>query len=117
MRRCVETLLAGLVLFAGVASMIVGLAGLGALASLFNHAGLLVLALMETVIEQTLRVPLVSWPAAFRAEWMFSASMSLMILLLVCGYARSWKTREGGQRLPYAVLIVGMVLGLRAPVA
>lgn len=107
--------LAGLVLFAGVASMIVGLAGLGALASLFNHAALLVLALMETAIEQTLRVPLVSWPAEFRAEWMFSAAMSLMILLLVCGYARSWKTREGGHWLPYAVLIAGMVFCLRAP--
>jgi competence protein ComEC len=97
-----------LVLFAGLASLIVGLLGLIPLSILFNHAGAFVLAVMEAVVAASLQVPGMSWPAKFEPSWMaFTAGVGLLALLAV-GYVLRWPRRVGAYWLPYAAL--GLVL-------
>ncbi len=99
-----------LVLFAGMASLIVGLCGLTPLAVLFNHAGALVLALMEAIVAASLRVPGMSWPAVFDPSWMAFLSGVGLIALLAVGYVLRWPRRAGAYWLPY--LALGLVLCL-----
>ncbi len=105
---------AGLVLFAGVGSLILGGLGLTPLAVLFNHASALVLALMEKIIVGSLALPGASVPAEFVAPWLAGASGVGMLALLALGYVRGWRPREGGYWTPYAVLGLVLVLGVRA---
>jgi competence protein ComEC len=104
---------AGLVLFAGVGAMVCGLAGLAPLASVFNHAAAVVLWAMEGLVRVSLEVPGNSWPAAFAWPWLGPATMAGLLALLAAGYARGWRKREGGYWMPWAVLGLVLVLGLR----
>jgi competence protein ComEC len=105
---------AGLVLFSGVGAMVCGLAGLAPLASLFNHAAAVVLAVMEGAVMLALKVPGGSWSAGFVAPWLGPATMAGVLVLLAAGYVRGWRAAEGGYWVPWAVLGLGLVLGVRA---
>lgn len=105
---------ASLVLFAGVASVACGLAGLAPAAELFNHAAGLVLSAMEGAVVLGLQVPGWSWAAKFVSPWLGPVFMAGMLALLALGYARGWRTREGGYWAPWAVLGLGLVLATRA---
>jgi len=102
------------VLFAGVCSMIAGGAGLGAVAGLFNHAGALVLKLMAWLVERVVEVPGVSWPATYTQPWLSPFLLAGMPALLALGYAAGWPRRWGGYWVPYAMLGLVLVLGVRA---
>ncbi|MEN9840517.1 MAG: hypothetical protein RL376_317, partial [Verrucomicrobiota bacterium] len=102
-----------LVLFAGVAAMLVGGMGWAGLASVFNHGAALVLAGMEGAVELALRVPGMAWKAQFVAPWCAPVASAGMLALLAVGYARGWRAREGGYWLPFAVLGLGLVLTVR----
>jgi len=104
---------AALVLFAGVGAMVCGLAGLAPLASLFNHAAAVVLAAMEGAVRLSLEVPGASWPAGFATPWLGPATMAGLLVLLAAGYMRGWQAREGGFWVPWAVLGLVLVLGVR----
>ncbi len=104
---------AGLVLFAGVGSMVGGLLGLAPVASLCNHAAIVVLAAMEGLVRLSLEVPGNSWPATFAAPWIGPAAMAGLLALLAVGYTRGWRPREGGYWLPWVALGLVLVLGLR----
>lgn len=101
-------------LFAGVAGMIVGGLGLETLAACFNHAGALVLAIMQGGIEWALQLPGVSWPASFVWPGLGGWLGGGMLALLAFGYARAWRARSGGYWLPYVVLGLVLVLGVRS---
>ena len=102
-----------LVLFAGVAAMLVGGLGWEGLASVFNHAAALVLAGMEGAVELALKVPGMAWQAQFVAPWCATVASAGILGVLAVGYARGWQKREGGYWLPFAVLGLGLVLGVR----
>ncbi len=104
---------AGLVLFSGVGAIVCGLAGLAPLASLFNHAAVVVLAGMEGLVRLSLQIPGNSWPAAFTQTWLGPATMAGMLALLAVGYMRGWRAQEGGHWVPWAVLGLVLVLGVR----
>jgi hypothetical protein len=93
--------------------MLVGGLGWVGLASVFNHGAALVLAGMEGAVELALKVPGVAWKAQFVAPWCAPVASAGMLGLLAVGYARGWRAREGGYWLPFAVLGLGLVLGVR----
>ncbi|MEY4489869.1 MAG: hypothetical protein RIQ79_2377 [Verrucomicrobiota bacterium] len=101
------------VLFAGVCALITGGLGLAPLAMLFNHAAALLLAMMAWLVEHVVEIPGVAWPAGFTPAWLGAAMLAGMPALLALGYVRGWRRREGGYWLPYAVLVLVLVLGVR----
>ncbi len=101
-----------LVLFAGVAALLAGLAGLAPLAILFNHAGALVLAFMETVVTASLRVPGMSWPAAFAPSWTAAPTGVGIMALLAAGYAWRWPRHIGGYWLPCLALVLTLLFAV-----
>jgi len=105
--------LSTLVLFAGVAAMLAGGVGLGPLASIFNHAAALLLAGMEAVVAVVAGLPGAAWPAQFVWPGLAMATTAGLLVLLAVGYARGWRRREGGFWVPYAVLGLVLVLGVR----
>ncbi|MEO0055718.1 MAG: hypothetical protein RLZZ50_1665 [Verrucomicrobiota bacterium] len=107
-----------LVLFAGLAALLAGLAGLTPLAVLFNHAAAFTLAVMEVIVECALRIPGASWPASFDPPVLAIAGSAGMLAMLGLGYALGWSPRFGGYWLPAAALALLLALGLGdAPVA
>jgi competence protein ComEC len=102
------------VLFAGVCAIITGGVGLAPLAMLFNHAAALLLAVMAWLVERVVEVPGVAWPAGYTQPWLGAAVMAGMPALLALGYVRGWRRRDGGYWLPYAVLGLVLVLGVRS---
>lgn len=104
----------GLVLFAGVGAWVAGAAGLTPLVVVFNHAAALVLWAMEGAVAFSNRVPGAAWAAEFRAPWMASAATAGLLALLMVGYVRGWRPREGGFWAPWALLALGLVLGVRS---
>lgn len=101
------------VLFAGVCALITGGIGLAPLATVFNHAAALLLSIMTWLVESVVEVPGVAWPAAFIQAWLGGALLAFMPALLALGYVRGWRRSEGGYWLPYAVLGLVLVLGVR----
>jgi competence protein ComEC len=101
------------VLFAGVCALITGGLGLAPLAMLFNHAAALLLAFMTWLVAHVVEVPGVAWPAGYTQAWLGSALLAGMPALLALGYIRGWRRREGGYWLPYAILGLVLVLGVR----
>ena len=101
-----------LVLFAGLASLIVGLLGLAPLAVLFNHAGALILAIMESVVASSLQVPGMSWPAKFEPPWMAATAGVGLLTLLAIGYVLRWPRRAGAYWLPYVALALVLCLAV-----
>jgi competence protein ComEC len=101
------------VLFAGVCALIAGGVGLAPLAVVFNHAAAVLLSIMTWLVERVVEVPGVAWPAAFTQAWLGAALLAFMPALLAFGYVRGWRRSEGGYWLPYAVLGLVLVLGVR----
>lgn len=107
--------IASLVLFAGVASLLVGLLGLTPLAVLFNHAAALLLAGMDRAVGASLLVPGASVPASFDPPWLASAAGVGLLALLAVGYASRWSWRTGGYFTPYVALGLLLFFGVGAP--
>lgn len=105
--------LSTLVLFAGVGAMLAGGVGLVPLASIFNHAAALILAGMEAVVTGAAGVPWAAWPARFVWPGLATGATAGILALLAVGYARGWRSREGGFWAPYVVLGLVLVLGVR----
>jgi competence protein ComEC len=104
---------ASLVLFAGVASLLAGLAGLTQLVVLFNHAAALVLAFMEWCVANALRVPGSSLPARADPAWLATAGGVAVLAALALGYALRWRRALGGYFMPYALLALLLLVGVK----
>lgn len=103
---------ASIVIFSGVASLIVGLLGFGVASVLFNHSAALVLSLMEGTVVAALRVPGASWTARFTPAWLAAAAGAALLALLALGYIRRWPLRPAGVIAPYLALAVLVALGV-----
>lgn len=104
--------LAVLVVAAGFCGSCVGAVGIPWLPSIFNHAGALVLAVMEWMLEMVVKMPGIAFPAEFRTEWLGGALIVALLGLLLAGYANQWR---GPFRvwLPLAFVAAGMALAVR----
>lgn len=105
--------LGSFVLYAGLASLLVGLCGADALCVLFNHAGIVVIWLMERLAETGVQLPAMFWAAEWRWAWGGPLALVLLLAAVAAGYAHGWGKRTGGLWMPVALLAVFLALGVR----
>ena len=103
------------VLFAGVASLIVGGLGFSAGADVFNHSAALFLVAMESTVEWSLKLPAASWPLEFATPTLTTCAGAIMLIVLATGYSAAWPKKLGSYWLAYAALTLLLVLGTRIP--
>lgn len=105
--------LAMLVIVAGFASVVAGLAGVAALGTLFNHAAMVLLVIIDRLIHVGVGVPGAWWVANWRAPWLASATLALLLAALLAGYANGWKKERGSWWPPVTVAALGLLLGVK----
>jgi len=105
--------LAMVVIVAGFASVVAGLAGAGALGVLFNHAALLVLWGIDALIRAGVRVPGGWWNAQWRAPWVGGAALAALLGAVLAGYAKGWRGWARGFWAPFAVAAVAVIFGVK----
>lgn len=105
--------LAMLVIVAGFASIALGLAGWTEASLLLNHAAVLVLAVIEALIRLSQQVPGIWWPAEWRAPWLGTATLALLLTVIVTGYARGWAGWARGFWPPVAVVLLALIFGVK----
>jgi len=72
--------------------MLVGLLGASFLSSLFNHAALVILWVIQEFIEINLRVPGIFWEAEPRLDWFGPAMLISLLVLLLVAYSIGSRT-------------------------
>ena len=105
--------LAMLVIIAGFASIATGLAGLGTVSVLFNHAAIVVLTVIDALIRLGQHVPGIWWPAAWRAPWLATVTLTILLAVVLAGYARGWTGWCRGFWPPFAVVALGLIFGVK----
>lgn len=105
--------LSGAVLWAGLLSLLAGLAGLAAWSALFNRAALVLLWLSDRVIAAALRLPAMWFEARFVRPWLGEAALTALLALLLAGYALGWHRKSGGFWAPFAFVALLLLLGVK----
>ena len=101
------------VVSAGFISLLCGFAGLAAGSVLFNHAGILLLWLMDRLLRTAMAVPGVYHAARFRADWMGPALLATLLTACLAGYAWHWRRQRGGFWAPFALTACLIALGVK----
>jgi competence protein ComEC len=102
-----------LVIFGGFASLLLGLAGLGAVGAHFNLAAALTLRGMELAVAGLLQAPGFFLEMEFRASWVGFAALGVMMAAIFAGYATRWEKRFGGFWTPFALTALALVLATK----
>jgi len=97
-----------LVIGAGFLSLLSGLLAFAPGAVLFNHAGALLLWLMDAYLRRATAVPGLFLPAHFRPEWLGPAGHAALLGLCLAGSAWRWHRSRGGFWPPF-VLVAGLL--------
>jgi competence protein ComEC len=105
--------LAMFVIIAGFASVVAGLAGLTLAGVLFNHAAIVLLAVIDFLIRLGVRAPGAWWAASWRAPWMAGLTLALLLAALLAGYASGWRRERGAWWPPLAIALLGLMLGVK----
>jgi hypothetical protein len=105
--------LAMLVIVAGFASVVAGLAGLAMLGVLFNHAAMVLLVVIDRLIRIGVQAPGAWWTANWRAPWMASAALALVLAALLAGYAGGWQKERGSWWPPVMIAALGLIFGVK----
>lgn len=105
--------LAMLVIIAGFASIVTGLAGLAPLGVLFNHAAMVLLVIIERLIRTGVQVPGGWWPANWRAPWLASAALALLLTTVLAGYATGWRRERGAWWPPFIIAALSLIFGVK----
>jgi competence protein ComEC len=105
--------LSTLVIGAGFLSLLCGLAGFLAGSVLFNHAGLLLLWLMDLLLRAAMEVPGVYRTAQFRAPWMGPAILAAVLATCLAGCAWHWRRERGAFWPPFIVGALLLLLGTK----
>jgi competence protein ComEC len=98
---------------AGFASLVCGLLGFGAGATLCNHAAAMVLLLIEWLVHTSVQLPGAYLPAHFAPAWAGMAGLSLLMAALFGGYAAHWRRERGGWWPPFAVVALALIFGMK----
>jgi competence protein ComEC len=104
---------ASLVIVAGFVSLLCGLIGLEAGSAVFNHAAALLLAAIEALVRGFVRLPAMWFEASFLAPWIGNVAFVLLIAALLFGYARNWEKTAGGFWLPFALVALVLIFGVK----
>jgi competence protein ComEC len=105
--------LSSLAIIAGFLSLLVGLAGLLPLSTLFNASAAIILIATDWLLRQCIDLPGVFFPARFRTDWLAPASLVLMTVVLLAGASGRWSTRLGGYWPPVVVLTMVLIFGVK----
>lgn len=100
-----------LVILAGLGSLIAGLIGLLPLSVVFNHAAVLVLTVMDSLLRLVVALPGAHRAASFRADWLGSSVVAGLLALMAYGYARRWAPEHGGYWPPFVLLALVLAFG------
>lgn len=101
---------AGLAIVAGIASILAGLLGLLPVSVLFNHASVLMIAVMERLLAGATWLPGSYWAAQFRWAWLGPAVLVVLLAVLVAGYALRWRRTVGGLWGPALLMLLGLAV-------
>lgn len=105
--------LSSFALWAGFLSLLCGLVGAGALSVVFNHAGALVLVLMEAAIRVFVALPAAYFEGAFVSGTAGYATFAGLLVLLGAGYCWRWELKAGGVLPPFLWLAAALVWWVR----
>jgi competence protein ComEC len=103
---------AGIVIMAGCGSMLSGLVGASILSTLFNHAALVTLWVMQGFVELTLQVPGMFWEADPRLDWFGPVMLILLIAIVLVAYSVGWQRVPGRIFAPFIALAVFLIFGV-----
>lgn len=105
--------LAHLAISAGFASMVLGLLSVTAGSSLFNHAAVVLIKLMEWIVTAGTRLPGVYWPAAFRHPALAPVALTLVVAAMLAGASTGWNRRYGAFWWPAGTLALVLIFGVK----
>lgn len=101
------------VIGAGFLSLLCGLTGFMAGSALYNHAGALLLWLMDFLLRAAMAVPGVYRTAQFRAAWLGPAGQAALLTLCLAGYAWRWRQERGGFWPPFVFVGLLVIFGVK----
>jgi competence protein ComEC len=104
---------ASVVIGAGFASLLCGLPGFAAGSILFNHAGALLLWLMDGFLRRATAMPGLFFPAHFRPEWLGPAGYAALLATCLAGCAWRWRRERGGFWPPFALVALLLIFGIK----
>ncbi|HEX2852036.1 MAG TPA: ComEC/Rec2 family competence protein [Opitutaceae bacterium] len=104
---------ASLVIIAGFVSLLCGLTGCEAWTALFNHAAILLLAVIEALVRGFVKVPGMWFAARFAAPWIGTLWFVLLLAALLFGYAQHWRKKRGGFWPPFVVVVLALIFGVK----
>ena len=105
--------LASLVIIAGFISIAGGLVGVVAISSWFNHASLLVLWGIDTLIRFSSRLPSAWYAASWRGAWVGPVAFVSLLVVCLTGYAFRWRRERGGFWPPLIVAALALIFGVK----
>ena len=101
------------VIGAGFASLLCGLCGFATGSVLFNHAGALVLGLMDGFLRGATAIRGVFVPAHFRPDWLGPAGLAALLAVCLAGSAWRWRRERGGFWPPFVLVALLLLLGVQ----
>jgi hypothetical protein len=84
-----------------------------ALSALFNHASVLVIWVIDTLIRLSSHLPGTWYVANWRAPWIGTVAFFSLLGLCLAGYTVGWRRERGGFWPPLAIVVLAFVFGVK----
>jgi len=107
--------ISSLAIVAGFIAMVGGLAHLGAVALLFNHAAAVLIVVMDWLVQKGTPLPGVYFTAEFRAPWLAPAALVFVLGTMFVGASGRWRRAVGGFWLPVGAVVLVLIFGVKFP--
>jgi competence protein ComEC len=102
-----------LVIVAGFLSIGAGLSTLAVASRFLNGAASVLLRAIAAVVSASLRIPGGSLDAHFRAGWIGPAALAALTGACMAGYSGRWRRNAGSWWLPFIILALALVFGVK----
>lgn len=102
-----------LTIISGFLSLLCGLVGLGWLATLLNHASVLLLMGIEKGVRWFISLPGAFREAQFASVWLGYAAFAGLLGVILYGYATNWEHKRGGFWTPFVFTALALLAGMR----